>query len=101
MHVVWLTPLNGLDAAGTSLVIGFPNNTFTGNGIQSPSGSYQVRWDSAMRLAQQLISYTPMIPNSGNHELEPQLHGNYYTVRQPRCCLLNAFVHVDSCQQND
>ena len=33
-----------------------------------------------MRLAQQLIGYVPMIPNSGNHELEPNLHGNYFTV---------------------
>lgn len=33
-----------------------------------------------MRLAQQLIGSVPMIPNSGNHELEPNLHGNYFTV---------------------
>ncbi len=38
-----------------------------------------------MRLAQQLIGYTPMIPNSGNHELEPNLHGNYFTVRASAC----------------
>lgn len=63
---------------GTALVVGFPNNTFTGNNISSPSGSFQYRWDSAFRLAQPFISHVPMIPNSGNHELEPNLDGTYY-----------------------
>ena len=72
---------------------GFPNNTASPSLFPSPIGSYQPRWDSALRLAQQLIGYTPMIPNAGNHELEPLLHGNYFTVSSYRL--------QSSCQQQD
>ncbi|KAK9841681.1 hypothetical protein WJX74_010029 [Apatococcus lobatus] len=67
---------------GTTVYYGFPNNTASPALFPSPIGSYQPRWDSAMRLAQQLIGYVPMIPNSGNHELEPLLHGNYFTTQK-------------------
>lgn len=41
------------------------NNTFTGNNISSPSGSFQTRWDTFLRLAQPLLSHIPVIPNAG------------------------------------
>lgn len=67
---------------GEPIVIGFPNNTFTGNNISSPSGTFQTRWDTWGRLAAPLLSHIPIIPNAGNHELEPQGNGRYFQTSQ-------------------
>eukprot|EP00891_Asterochloris_glomerata_P008275 jgi/Astpho2/8275/Aster-01358 len=41
----------------------------------SPYGTYQPRWDWFHRTFSYLFSSIPVIPNSGNHELEPQYSG--------------------------
>ncbi|KAK9816855.1 hypothetical protein WJX72_006186 [[Myrmecia] bisecta] len=61
---------------GTVAYTGFPNNTFNSS-IPQPIGSYQPRWDSYFRYTQYINSKVPLIPNHGNHELEPQDNAAY------------------------
>ncbi|KAK9824485.1 hypothetical protein WJX72_010710 [[Myrmecia] bisecta] len=60
---------------GTLTWGGFPNNTYLRP--FEPFGSFQPRWDSWFRLIQSFASRVPLIPNHGNHELEPQGDGHY------------------------
>lgn len=64
---------------GTTFV---SNGTFYNYGpeayVPNPAGTYQPWWDMWFRYAQNaVLSSIPLIPNHGNHELEPQFLATY------------------------
>lgn len=71
--------------------------------VPSPAGTYQPWWDMWYRYMQNaILSSIPLIPNHGNHELEPQFNATYgvglngshqfqsYIARNPVSILANA-----------
>lgn len=84
---------------GTTIV---SNGTFFSY-VPSPSGTYQPWWDMWYNyMSTAILSSIPLIPNHGNHELEPQFNATYgvglanntqfqsYISRNPVSVLANA-----------